>query len=81
MDFLTFKFIFVATCPEVNLENGQVEYNLSSQNGQYLTGTLASFTCDDGHVINGSLSSTCQDTGTWNPQLPTCEGTVKIYYY
>ena len=37
------KYYFVATCPGLNLENGDVEYHLEPVNGEYPTGTLAFF--------------------------------------
>ena len=51
-------------------------------NGEYPTGAIAVFTCDDEYTRNGTLLSTCQDSGTWDPQIPTCdEGTDKKTVY
>ena len=61
-------------CLPVNLENGKVEYNLSSLNGKYFTHTKAFFICNDAFKKTGNLFSTCDASGTWIPEVPTCDG-------
>ena len=46
-------------------------------NGSYATGTLAFFTCADEYMRTGSLFSTCQESGIWSPDIPTCEEGIK----
>ena len=41
-------------------------------NGKYPVDTTVSFTCNHGYKRAGSTSSTCQTSGTWNQQTPTC---------
>ncbi len=49
-------------------------------------GTTASYTCNQGHVLVGDVTRTCQDTsggtatiGTWSGSDPTCELEIKWY--
>ena len=49
--------------------------------------TTASYTCNQGHVLVGDVTRTCQDTsggtatiGTWSGSDPTCELEIKLYY-
>ena len=67
----------LATCAPLSLENGTVNYTTSAEKGRYLVNTVASFSCDPGYYQNGSNSATCEASGNWNEQTPTCEG----YYY
>ena len=65
----------IATCPPLSLENGEVEYDIDPVDGEYPTDTLAFFTCNtcNGDFIRlGSLYVRCQDSGTWNLDMPTC---------
>ena len=43
-------------------------------NGQYLEGTTLSVTCDPGHLLQGESEITCEASGTWSPQPPSCPG-------
>ncbi len=50
---------------------------------EYFYGAELHFTCDDGftfpdHPIYTSVPIYCNETGGWNPELPTCEG---IYHH
>ena len=55
------------------LENGQIIYNNSqATNGGYSVSTVASFSCNIGFSQSGPSSSTCQTSGNWNQQTPTC---------
>ena len=47
----------------LNLPNGEVN----------VTGSTATFSCNSGYELNGVQSLSCQN-GTWNGQVPTCEG-------
>ena len=75
-----FKFItifFLATCGPLNVANGLVDYSKSAENGGYPVSTTASFSCNSGHYQNGPNSITCQASGNWNEQTPTCEGSFR----
>ena len=63
----------VAICPALSLQNGEIEYDPLQENGEYPTGTVAFFTCEEGYMRSGSVFGTCQDSGTWDSELPTCE--------
>ena len=69
----------VAICPTLSIENGEVEYHPSQDNGEYPTGTVAFFTCEEGYMRSGSVFGTCQDSGTWDSQVPTCEESIKEF--
>ena len=59
------------TCTDPTPTNGQVNSTAQS-NGRYIIGTTVSFMCDTGYHLEGSASSTCQFSGSWNPSPPTC---------
>ena len=57
----------------MNLNNGQINYNGSPLANQgYPVKTVASFTCNDGYFLMGSDSTTCQTSGNWNHNTPSC---------
>ena len=48
------------------------------------TDTLAIFicnSCNGDFLRTGSLYSRCQDSGTWNPEMPTCVNVTGIAMY
>ena len=64
--------------PELWLFLGMVNYDQPTTNvtGEdlYPVGTTATFTCNHGYSLSSSLSRTCQASGNWNGQNPTCSG-------
>ena len=61
------------------MENGQTNYNKSPvTNGEYPVDTTVSFTCNYGYMRTGSTSSTCQTSGNWTEQSPTCMQGIRI---
>ena len=52
--------------------NGQVSPAPGLTNGEYIEGSMVSFTCNSGYKLNGADVAICQDDGDWNVQLPTC---------
>ena len=74
LNIYTIKHIFTAvTCAALSLVNGQITYNKPAvSNGKYPVDTTISFTCNYGYRRSGSTSGTCQTSGTWNQQPPTC---------
>ena len=71
------KIFTVATCPSLSLENGQVQYE--PENAEHQTGTVVFFTCNEGYMRTGSLFSTCQDSGTWDQEIPSCIEGIEMY--
>ena len=69
---------FLGKCTSLNLSNGVVSYTTSAENGRYLANTVASFSCDSGYYHNGAISATCEASGNWNEQIPTCEGFLSL---
>ena len=54
--------------------NGNVSFSTSAIDERYSVGTTASFMCSDGYRRYGSGSISCQTTGEWTRELPTCGG-------
>ena len=69
-------FTLVA-CAHIRLDNGEVNYDGSrvpfAFTDKYSVDTVATFSCNPGYSLSGSSSSICQDSGTWDPQPPTCD--------
>ena len=66
------QYFVTVTCSAVSLQNGGISYNQSVVNGRYTVDTKATFSCSSGYSRAGSSSSTCQTSGNWSPQIPTC---------
>ena len=70
-------FCFPAvTCSAITLENGEVIYTMSPQNGEFPLNTVATFSCSPQSNLSGCSSSICQasgNSGNWNPHAPTCD--------
>ena len=60
------------TCPALTLENGRVTYDVSPGNERYPTGTISSFSCNDGYSLSVTMSRTCQISGNWDQETPLC---------
>ena len=74
-------FFVPVTCSTINIQNGDVSYNIIQVNGGYPSGTVAHFSCSSQSTLSGSNSSTCQSAGNsanLNPQEPTCDISNKI---
>ena len=41
-----------------------VDYDRSEVSGEYPTGTVVLFTCNDQYMRTGSLSATCEESGS-----------------
>ena len=68
------------TCPALTLTNGIVSYDVSAENERYPAGATASFSCNYGYSMSGSTSRTCQTSGNWEQQLPTCSQSNDITF-
>ena len=70
----------------MSISNGRVMYDRArvSVNGGWPVDTVASFSCNSGYSRSGSSSRTCQTSGNWNQQNPTCNqnkgGKEEIYF-
>ena len=80
MSFITIVFKNLTTTVicvlSGNLENGQI---LPSGQQLWDVNEKASFKCDDGYIIQGSESITCQADGGFSDRVPTC-GKFKFFY-
>ena len=51
---------------------GAVSYSDALEsNNEYLSGTVATYTCNDGFELFGDVTKTCQNDGTWTGSEPT----------
>lgn len=57
-------------------ENGDVHVT----NGSTTYGSVLDFTCEAGHELQGSNSTTCLENGSWSNAIPVCgiRGQAKI---
>ena len=70
----THNCIFPEYCENPTPVNGSVNAAKSPiTSGYYYVGTDVSFSCDSGYNLIGSVSSTCQTNGSWNPSPPKCK--------
>ena len=40
---------------------------------ELIVGDHVTYRCVHGYILNGPATIVCQDDGTWNPSIPTCE--------
>ena len=43
-----------------------------------IDGLTYTYTCNPGYTLNGSMTRTCGDDGTWSSTAPTCESKLVI---
>jgi len=76
---------FVVICCEINMLRFVVYLescsSLSAPGNGTITcpstpkdGDVCSYACDNGNIISGTRSLTCQSDGTWSGSPPTCIG-------
>ncbi len=54
--------------------NGEsISYNAGTMNNRPVN-TVATYTCNDGYVLMGDATRTCQSDGDWSSTAPTCAG-------
>ena len=73
VDFNTIFSLLTATCTDPTPINGQISPS-GLYNGRYRIFTTISVTCDTGFIVLGDHLTTCQTSGTWNPQPAACIG-------
>ncbi|CAH1271352.1 CSMD3 [Branchiostoma lanceolatum] len=59
----------IVQCPLVTV---QLPVILSSGGSPYSYQDEVTFTCADGYAMDGAASATCQASGTWSDEVPTC---------
>ena len=64
----------IGTCQPLPLvDNGLIAYSvLANENNEYLAGSVANYTCEDGFEIFGMSTRTCQRNMTWSGHEPCC---------
>ena len=74
VDLQSFSKYFAVTCSTLSLQNGRVSYDKDpADDGHYPVNTIATFTCDDEHYLDGDSAATCESSSTWSQQ-PMCRG-------
>ena len=64
----------VVSCRRLNIESGQVKCKGSQlPNGEFPVDAQVHFECDRGYYLDGPMSSTCNISGLWSNQPPTCD--------
>ncbi len=77
-------FCIAITCEKPSVKNGTVKYTndkSSLENEVVAFGVIASFICEEGHVLRGNSTMTCHygvhdttsTTGNWTGEIPQCE--------
>ena len=56
--------------------NGQVSHTAGTTFGQ-----TATYSCNTGYNLLGSNTRTCQATGSWSGDTPTCQGSCAIFVH
>ena len=56
-------------CLSLSLTNGTISYSDSLG-----VDSVATHSCDTNYTLNGDITRTCQNDGTWSGLAPTCEG-------
>ncbi|XP_064397086.1 uncharacterized protein LOC135343963 isoform X2 [Halichondria panicea] len=50
--------------------NGEVD---TASAGTVFPSGIATYSCEDGYILTGSVTRMCQNDGTWSGEAPTCE--------
>nr|XP_012300139.1 P-selectin isoform X2 [Aotus nancymaae] len=59
-------------CSELQV-NTPVVMNCSNLWGNFSYGSICSFHCLEGQLLNGSAQTACQENGHWSTTVPTCQ--------
>lgn len=59
-------------CPELHV-NKPIVMNCSNLWGNFSYGSICSFHCLEGQLLNGSAQTACQENGHWSTTVPTCQ--------
>ena len=55
------------------MPDGVIVYPMDpEESGEYLSGTVASFVCDEGFELFGESTRMCQNNMTWTDSQPSC---------
>ena len=67
-------FVFSGTCQTLSAPaDGSISYSMDQdENGKYLSGTVANFSCDEGFELFGESTRMCHNL-TWTNNQPSCQ--------
>ncbi len=61
------------TCSDLTaLTNGMIGYNMGTVSPKPV-GTVATYTCNPGYILNGGTTRTCGSDGVWSESVPVCQ--------
>ncbi|XP_078692958.1 uncharacterized protein LOC144922785 [Branchiostoma floridae x Branchiostoma belcheri] len=64
----------IPTCQRVCCDNiTEIMHGLVNATEGHCYGNDISFSCYPGYELLGSSSTTCQEDGSWDPEIPTCQ--------
>ena len=73
---ISLMFMYLGDCSSLpNPDNGLISISGTT------SGSIATYSCDNGCTRRGSQTRTCQSDGTWSGNAPTCECRWHIYNY
>lgn len=58
--------------PPGHISHGFIE--VANFRGVYGYGTVATYSCNPGYVLQGNSTRTCDHSGKWTLEPPTCQG-------
>ena len=64
--FLTSSPVPPPLCPHLELENGHISLDAVTEGG------VASFVCQEGFILEGKETLTCEQSGNWSGDVPKC---------
>ncbi len=58
------------------MDNGEIVYNPNTKDtGVRRINTVATYRCNDGYILSGDTTRTCESGGMWSGgEAPICEG-------
>lgn len=57
------------------------EHGIMSLTDNFLVGSTASFECEAVYTIQGQISITCKDDGSWTGDVPVCQRIGGLFSY
>jgi len=61
-------------CAHLELENGYISLNAVTEGG------IAAFVCQEGYLLKGEETLTCEPSGQWSGDVPKCIRELLIIY-
>ena len=75
--FYSSKYVAVVTCSIARAPRNGHRPICSGAPRENVYGTVCTYSCDNGYIIEGQESLTCQESGVWSHPEPQCKGKQK----